>query len=450
MVMDEEVVSGLGKMKLTVDEEETIKISDEGRREEIESCSLSLIGKFLTCKHFNKRAAKNTLKKAWGLEDGVQIVEVGSNLFQFKFKSEFDLERIFKGGPWSFDNQLLLLTKWRKGMNANNVRLNQAPIWIQIWGAPFDMNSTRVATEVGSRLGEVVEVERRQQNQDKTNLFMRVKVALPISKPLRRGGFIAGSDGERFWITYKYERLPMFCHFCGLLGHDLRHCPGYFSLTRSEGEVECQYGDWLKATGGRYRSPPKRTTESGHEPNLEKHDRGDHAKSSTALVQAETVAARESKVGNPREKEMCEDGNSEIHGNGTLHNPIITAVETLNKESIGVNSMEESNVKIKLNSTAIKEIQQVDQGDVSMQNGPNNQKSKPTWVRLRRMDCGPKEIEFGEKISVLGKRMATQLLEKDSLKDDEAQPGKRGKADVYEEHSKEISARVDYRPCREQ
>lgn len=112
MTMVEDVVSESEKMKLTVEEEETIEISDEGRRVEIESCMLSLIGRFLTCKPFNKRAAKNTLKKAWGLENEVQIVEVGANLFQFKFNTEFDLERILNGGPWSFDNQLLMLTKW--------------------------------------------------------------------------------------------------------------------------------------------------------------------------------------------------------------------------------------------------------------------------------------------------------------------------------------------------
>ena len=104
MTMAEDVVAEMEKMKLTVEEEETIEISDEGRQVEIESCKLSLIGKLLTCKPFNKRAAKNTLKKAWGLENEVQIVEVGANLFQFKFNTEFDLERILNRGPWSFDN----------------------------------------------------------------------------------------------------------------------------------------------------------------------------------------------------------------------------------------------------------------------------------------------------------------------------------------------------------
>lgn len=104
---------------------------------------------------------------------------------------------------------------------------------------------------------------------------MRLKVALPISKPLHWGGFIAGPDGDRFWITYKYERIPMFCHFCGLLRLDLCHCASHFSATRRGGDVEFQYGDWLKATGGRYCSPPKRNTERSHDPDLEEDIRGE-------------------------------------------------------------------------------------------------------------------------------------------------------------------------------
>ena len=85
-------------MTLTLEEEETITISNEGRREELESCALSLIGKFLTCKSFNKRVALITLKKAWGLKNGVQVIEVGSNLFQFNFRSEFELDRVYTRG----------------------------------------------------------------------------------------------------------------------------------------------------------------------------------------------------------------------------------------------------------------------------------------------------------------------------------------------------------------
>ena len=64
----------------------------------------------------------------------------------------------------------------------------------------------------------------KRKTQDTQNFFMRVKVELQTSKLIRRGAFIGGLKGLRTWVTFKYERLPMFCHFCGVLGHNLKHC----------------------------------------------------------------------------------------------------------------------------------------------------------------------------------------------------------------------------------
>ena len=102
--MADEVTNILENMRLTSKEEETIKIPDEGRKEGLENCVLSLIRKFLTCHPFNKKATITTLRRAWGLEEAIQIVEVGTNLFQLKFQSEFEMNQMLKGGPWTFDN----------------------------------------------------------------------------------------------------------------------------------------------------------------------------------------------------------------------------------------------------------------------------------------------------------------------------------------------------------
>nr|XP_023918024.1 uncharacterized protein LOC112029538 [Quercus suber] len=235
--MAKELIDSLENMMLTVEEEETIAISDEGRLREIESCNLSLIRKFLTCKPYNKRAVKATLRRAWGLNEGLQIVEVGENLSQFKFNTNFDMERILHNGPWTFDNQLLLLQKWHRGMNARNVSLEFA-LWIQIWDAPFDMVSPTVATEVGGRLGKVEDVKRRR-NLDDQNIFMRVKVALPISKSLRWGAYLVSADGEQTWGKFKNERLPLFCHYCGMLRHNLGHYAEHFVAPKHNGDVKC-------------------------------------------------------------------------------------------------------------------------------------------------------------------------------------------------------------------
>ena len=44
-------------------------------------------------------------------------------------------------------------------MTVRNIRLEYASLWIQIWGAPFDMVSPQVAREVCNRIGRVEEVE---------------------------------------------------------------------------------------------------------------------------------------------------------------------------------------------------------------------------------------------------------------------------------------------------
>lgn len=47
----------------------------------------------------------------------------------------------------------------------------------------------------------------------------------------------------------------MFCHYCGMLGHDLKHCATHFALEKNGGEVEYQYANWLKATVDHPRFP---------------------------------------------------------------------------------------------------------------------------------------------------------------------------------------------------
>ena len=55
------------------------------------------------------------------------------------------------------------------------------------------MVSLKVVKEIGNYLRVIEEVKKRQK-QDAPNFFMRVKVALPISKPIQRGAFLAGSS----------------------------------------------------------------------------------------------------------------------------------------------------------------------------------------------------------------------------------------------------------------
>ena len=76
--MAKDMINSLEKMKVTLEEEEVIATSKEGRNEEIDSCSQSLIGKFLTCKPFNKKVTHSTLRRAWRMAYGRGSTNSGS------------------------------------------------------------------------------------------------------------------------------------------------------------------------------------------------------------------------------------------------------------------------------------------------------------------------------------------------------------------------------------
>nr|POF08687.1 hypothetical protein CFP56_04806 [Quercus suber] len=135
--MEQAVVEGLPNLHLTKEEEEEISITRRSKSELLEECALSLFGRFLSERHQNQRALKNTLRSTWKMGFDLQIVDVGNNILQFKFSSEYQLKWVEKNGPWNFDNNLLLLCRWEKGLSTTNITFT-LPSWVQIWGLPFE------------------------------------------------------------------------------------------------------------------------------------------------------------------------------------------------------------------------------------------------------------------------------------------------------------------------
>ena len=126
-----------------------------------------------------------------------------------------------------------------------NISFTHSPFWVQVWGLPFENMFEEVGRDLGNRLGKYKETDKRSWLLEQAK-FMRVHVDLPIDRPLWRGGNIVNPRGEKFWVSFKYERIPTFCFLCGILGHDERHRSG----NSNNLEAYRQYSDWLRANGG--------------------------------------------------------------------------------------------------------------------------------------------------------------------------------------------------------
>ena len=87
--MDQAVIEGLQHLQLTKEEEENSSISTTSKSELLEEFAPSLFGRFLADQNQNLRALKSTLTSAWKLGSDLRIVDVGKNIFQFKFNSKY-------------------------------------------------------------------------------------------------------------------------------------------------------------------------------------------------------------------------------------------------------------------------------------------------------------------------------------------------------------------------
>ena len=83
------MVDGLLNLRLTRKEEEEITITTRCRSDLLGECNLSLFGHLLLDRHQNQRALKSTLRSAWKMGSDLQIVDVGNNVLQFNFSSEY-------------------------------------------------------------------------------------------------------------------------------------------------------------------------------------------------------------------------------------------------------------------------------------------------------------------------------------------------------------------------
>ncbi|KAF2322214.1 hypothetical protein GH714_008689 [Hevea brasiliensis] len=93
-----------------------------------------------------------------------------------------------QGGPWTFSQHLLIMKELKKGEKATNVQLNTVDMWVRVYDVP-------------------------------NGFMMRdwEKVSLDVRKPIKKSMKLAHGSVEIGELNFKYERLPTFCFFCGII-----------------------------------------------------------------------------------------------------------------------------------------------------------------------------------------------------------------------------------------
>lgn len=209
----------------------------------------SLLGKLWTDNAYNVRAFKQTIVEFWRLKNPVETQELGKNLYLFRFCNKRDLENVIKNGPWSFDRNIMVLKRVTGTEQPSEIEMNSMSFWARIYDLPLKLRFESMAKKLGNVMGQFVEADAKESHR--LGRFLRTKVTINLTKPLKRGTIIR-YNGKDLMVFFKYERLPTFCFMCGRIGHQLSGCDdteGHDGEDFEEIEKkDLLFGPWLRAS----------------------------------------------------------------------------------------------------------------------------------------------------------------------------------------------------------
>ncbi|MCI38685.1 hypothetical protein A2U01_0059914, partial [Trifolium medium] len=85
-----------------------------------------LVGRFLCDRPVHFNSMKVRMANLWSPVMGVKIKEAKPGLFLFHFSHPLDMEGVIKGGPWTFDNNMLIMEQVQLGMQIEQIPLYYA------------------------------------------------------------------------------------------------------------------------------------------------------------------------------------------------------------------------------------------------------------------------------------------------------------------------------------
>ncbi|KAL4323476.1 hypothetical protein GQ457_11G029000 [Hibiscus cannabinus] len=217
-IMDLYLLSAMDNLNFT--EEEAFAVVTEISSVETVSSSW-LVGSVLSVKPIDGDSVIHIFQSVWKAKNVSEIAELRPNFFLIKPSSTEAMDMILKRRPWAVHDDLFSIEPFTPAWNTNAYEFQLMTIWVRVYKILLGAMNRNMGLQLGGCIGKALGIDHRVEGGNMGD-FLRIR-ATPC--PLR------------------YERLPRFCYFYGMVGHDLPTCavkPMDLDLKK------LQYWSWLR------------------------------------------------------------------------------------------------------------------------------------------------------------------------------------------------------------
>ncbi|KAL4385934.1 hypothetical protein GQ457_09G015610 [Hibiscus cannabinus] len=157
----------------------------------------------------------------------------------------------------AIDNEFFSIKPYTPVFSTAEYDFLSLAIWIRVYKLPLRAMNRDMGLRLGGCVGTALGVDHRVEGGNMGE-FLRILVQVDIRKPLRRCVLLNNGLGKQASpCPLRYERLPDFCYFRGLVGHVLSTCT-VKPPTEDGKKLQLQYGSPVSTeptTGAETNSP---------------------------------------------------------------------------------------------------------------------------------------------------------------------------------------------------
>ncbi|KAL4296368.1 hypothetical protein GQ457_12G013560 [Hibiscus cannabinus] len=240
--MDPELIHSMENLQFTAAETESVVVEPPC---EVGDPGLCLVGSVISSKAVNGDSVCRIFRSVWKSKNVSEILELRPNFFLIKSVEKAAREMILKLRPWTVHDDLFSIEPYNPEWRAADFNFTSMVIWVRVYQLQLRAMNGTMGLHLGGTIGRAIGVDHRVEGGN-LGEFLRIHVSIDITKPLRRCVMLGNGQGQKpSSCPLKYERLPRFCYFYGLLGHDLATC----STKPTDLDIrKLQYGSWLRVT----------------------------------------------------------------------------------------------------------------------------------------------------------------------------------------------------------
>ncbi|KAL4272949.1 hypothetical protein GQ457_13G013230 [Hibiscus cannabinus] len=238
-----ELAKQIEGLHFTEEELKGVDEIEELDKDPIEGEEKWVVGKLISPRIVDDPQLIRVYFSVWKKHPLEEATSLGPNMFLFKFKKEEDKDFVLGRCPWTFDGELLALKSFDRLLTPKEYDFHPLPIWVRIYDVPLGYMNSKADEAIGNNFGKHIATDLRDV-MGCAGEYLRLRIDIDGSKPLRRCTVLGRNfkSGQPRVCMVKYERLPRFCFYCGIIGHEYQLCPD-----KPKGvSPPFQFGDWLR------------------------------------------------------------------------------------------------------------------------------------------------------------------------------------------------------------